>query len=340
MRCLVLAEELGTQGWDVWFLSRDEPGSLLRLAQERGFRVIPLPTESPDHSGKTKGPDLQLADARLTAHALRGRKVDWIVVDHYRLDSLWEREARGIAHSLLAIDDLGRPHDCDLLLDQNLHTSPARRYQGLLPEGCATLFGPSNCLLRREFYSLGSQAGIRRDPLRRVLVSFGATDPTGEVSKAVEALGQWPEGIFESQILGGQASMTPAAQHLIATRTDMHFHSWVGDMARLMCDSDLAIGAGGSASWERCATGLPALVIVVASNQLATMLALAETGAIDMLGESPEVTVSDIVEALSNLQADPSRLAEMSKRAFSIVESEKPGAQRVREIMEEKARDL
>jgi RimJ/RimL family protein N-acetyltransferase len=38
-------------------------------------------------------------------------------------------------------------------------------------------------------------------------------------------------------------------------------------MAELMAAADLAIGAGGSASWERCCLGLPALAFPVANNQ-------------------------------------------------------------------------
>jgi RimJ/RimL family protein N-acetyltransferase len=38
-------------------------------------------------------------------------------------------------------------------------------------------------------------------------------------------------------------------------------------MAELMASADLAIGAGGSVSWERCCLGLPALVFATAANQ-------------------------------------------------------------------------
>lgn len=38
-------------------------------------------------------------------------------------------------------------------------------------------------------------------------------------------------------------------------------------MAELMAIADLAIGAGGSASWERCCLGLPTLAICTANNQ-------------------------------------------------------------------------
>ena len=48
-------------------------------------------------------------------------------------------------------------------------------------------------------------------------------------------------------------------------RTDVRVN--VSDMASLMADTDLAIGAAGSTSWERCCLGLPVLMVVLAENQ-------------------------------------------------------------------------
>ena len=39
------------------------------------------------------------------------------------------------------------------------------------------------------------------------------------------------------------------------------------NMAELMVKADLAIGASGSTSWERCSLGLPTLAICLAENQ-------------------------------------------------------------------------
>ena len=39
------------------------------------------------------------------------------------------------------------------------------------------------------------------------------------------------------------------------------------NMSELMLNADLAIGAGGSTSWERCCLGLPALVYIVGEDQ-------------------------------------------------------------------------
>lgn len=53
----------------------------------------------------------------------------------------------------------------------------------------------------------------------------------------------------------------------------------VRDMAHLMTNSDLMIGAAGSTTWESSCLGLPSIVIAVAENQQLIARALAHAGA-------------------------------------------------------------
>ena len=50
-------------------------------------------------------------------------------------------------------------------------------------------------------------------------------------------------------------------------------------MAEIMANSDLAIGAAGSTSWERCCLGLPTIMLVLADNQQVIASALEAVGA-------------------------------------------------------------
>ena len=57
----------------------------------------------------------------------------------------------------------------------------------------------------------------------------------------------------------------------------------VDNMAQLMAESDLAIGAAGSTSWERCCLGVPTIQVVLAQNQVAIAQALSQADAALML---------------------------------------------------------
>jgi len=67
----------------------------------------------------------------------------------------------------------------------------------------------------------------------------------------------------------------------------------VSDMAQRMADSDLAIGAAGTTSWERCCLGLPTLMVVLADNQQDGAQALEAAHAARLIG-----AVSDIATQL------------------------------------------
>ena len=54
-----------------------------------------------------------------------------------------------------------------------------------------------------------------------------------------------------------------------------------------MARADLAIGAGGTTSWERASLGLPALVFSVSPNQIDGAAALDDAGAAIHLGCPP-----------------------------------------------------
>ncbi len=83
-------------------------------------------------------------------------RVDW---SHFRIDRPAE----------LA----DRPHDCDVLLDQNYFPELAARYRGLLPAHCQLLCGPSHALLRREFLDAAAAPRPRGGAIHRVLVFYG-----------------------------------------------------------------------------------------------------------------------------------------------------------------------
>jgi len=77
-----------------------------------------------------------------------------------------------------------------------------------------------------------------------------------------------------------------------------------------MLDADLAIGAGGSTSWERCCLGLPTLLYVLAENQRKIAESLEALGAVKI--------VDNLNENLQNLLNNFSLWQAMSEKAQII----------------------
>jgi UDP-2,4-diacetamido-2,4,6-trideoxy-beta-L-altropyranose hydrolase len=326
MRCLTLADTLRERGAAVAFACRDLPGNLNDFISRQGY---PLHVLSLD-----EGADWQ-ADLEQTCGVLAklGSPADWLVVDHYQLDAAWESGVRADVRKILAIDDLAnRPHDCDLLLDQNCYPDQGVRYEKLLPSSCKRLLGPSYALLRREFADQRRHLRRRDGTVGSILIFFGGSDPTNETSKTLLGLNRWlPPEIAVDVVVGASNPHKAEVEALTVKMPNAAFHCQVSCMAELMARADVAIGAGGSAGWERLALGLPALVISVAPNQEEIARHLGILGAQQYLGRSEDVSGEDTLRALAQLMADRDRMLRMSALGRSLVDG--LGVKRVADAM-------
>lgn len=317
MRCLTLADQLRSEGAEAAFICRDLPGGMFDLLNARGYQSVKLPMVK-------AGNDPQQFDAWETIKAacrLFPDGVDWLVVDHYQLDAVWERLLRPHAHRLMVIDDLAnRPHDCDLLLDQNYYQNMERRYEGLVPRGCVTLLGPAYVLLRPEFVEARKKLKARDGTVRRILIFFGGSDPANHTRKALEAIKLIDSPDISVDVVVGAAN--PHRNEIESLCHEMpcvEYHCQVSNMAELIAAADIAVGAGGATTWERCALGLPALTVVFADNQLQTTLDLEQIGVTEFLGWADKITASDLAEAIERLIKDPARLKNLSGRASEVM---------------------
>ena len=296
MRCLTLADAMRESGAQCSFVCRPNQYHLLDFIAQRGHQVLVLPAledgAKPNLNGTAHadwlGTDsaIDAVDTEQVLRASMGNKLlDWLIVDHYALEMSWEQTLRSSARRIMVIDDLAdRPHACDLLLDQNLGRN-AQDYEGLLKRETTKLIGPQYAILRPEFSALRSQSLARRKnvfQLRYLLITMGGADKdnaTGQVLDALKA-SSLPANLRITVVLGLHA---PWLEEVKAQAAQMPWNTEVlvgGDnMAKLMAESDLAIGAAGSTSWERCCLGLPAIQIVLAQNQEFIASALSEAGA-------------------------------------------------------------
>jgi UDP-2,4-diacetamido-2,4,6-trideoxy-beta-L-altropyranose hydrolase len=272
MRCLTLADALSARKVVVRFLSRHMPRHIRDILLNRGHEFVDLGSAaagSPDELPHSQWLGTsQAADAAATAHALSDRIWDWMIVDSYALDFRWESALRQVVRRIASIDDIAnRRHDCDLLLDQNLHADMHGRYEHKVPPHCQMLLGPRFALLRREFQQLRERVKPRAGPVKRILIFFGGMDADNYTGMALEALTDLGIPEIEIDVVIGETH--PARSRLAAECIRLGFvlHVQTDRMAELMAAADLAIGAGGTATWERCCMGLPALVICIADNQ-------------------------------------------------------------------------
>lgn len=343
MRCLSLAEFLHDHGGKVSFVCKSLQDDLYAEIRERNFPVHLMETRGNEMDalpGRVMGSSIKrdtlLAawqqDAMATREWVRQVAADWVVLDHYGLDGAWEREVRNLGIRLLVIDDLAnRQHDCDLLLDQNLHFNAHTRYVGKVSQSCGCLLGPQYALLRTQFARVRTTTQPRSGNLHRILLSFGGADISNETGKALcgiaDLVRDW--GVSVDVILGPLHSHRDKVEALARTIPGVQVHHRVSNMAELMARADLSFGAGGTTTWERCCVGLPAFVTVLAENQLMSTQTLHREGAVVHLGQASVLIPDDYRRSIES--ARPADLKKMSELAMNLVDGQ--GCRRVVERM-------
>jgi UDP-2,4-diacetamido-2,4,6-trideoxy-beta-L-altropyranose hydrolase len=333
MRCLTLADALRDRGAHCHFICREHSGHMFDRIRQRGHELDVLSAvssqqpatqdaELPTHA-EWLGCDWKV-DAAQTRLAMEPSGADWLVVDHYALDYRWEQSLAGLSRKLLVIDDLAdRSHDCDVLLDQTFQRSAAD-YWSLLPSGCKVLAGAGFALLRPEFAALRESSLRRRRTaeLRHLLITMGGVDGGDATGRVLAALGNiaLPAECRITVVMGAAAPHAPAIRAQAATlRWPAQVRTDVDDLAQLMADADLGIGAAGGTALERCCLGLPAILLVLADNQRKLAANLQDTGAATVI-DARDPLAFWLEHEIGRLAGDPAALSGMVLAASKVTD--------------------
>lgn len=317
MRCLALANVLAERNAVVTFACRTGTVETVPALAISGYAIADLAGPEADEPGEMA---VRFAEG-----------ADLLVVDHYRWRAHQEAACRAWAGKILVIDDLAdRRHDCDVLLDQNLGRAEDD-YVGLAPPAARLLIGPVYALLRPEFARARPAALARRAEggrVRRILVSMGLTDPGNVTSTALDALAGLSEvaaGAVEVvAVLGREAPFRAAVEARVRKMgPSARLVVEPPDMAAEMSAADLCIGAGGSSSWERCAVGLPTVVVIAAENQRHSAVILDAVGAAELAKCDPR----DIGSKIGSLVDKSGELSRSAHAAALVTDGR--GARRV-----------
>jgi len=287
MRCLTLANELRKQSdVEVFFVSRKADGNAEEKITDASFEYVELETgvDAPisylNHGNWLRAS--QHSDAEEFKSALNRRGincVDFVIVDHYGIDHLWHKQIKSFTKKIFVIDDLGdRLLDCDYLLDQT-YSCKADKYKTLVSSECHQFLGSKYALLRPEFEGLR----VARTNKNSLLVMFGGTDPDNLTLKALNVIENIPYLDKINVVLSDSAKNLVEVSTYCQSRDLISLHKSPNNIAMLMAESKLAIGAAGTTSWERCAAGLPTVVVIQAFNQREIASSLQKAGVISYI---------------------------------------------------------
>lgn len=335
MRCLTLASYLAEKGHQCYFVCRMLGGNLIDMIIQKGFPAYALQEDKEPMINEQRlfhshwlGVSQQI-DIQETIAVLKNNEItpDWLIIDHYALDEEWEKLFSSVFKNtkIFVIDDLAdRNHQCDLLLDQNLDASSMKYVSRVIPTRTQVLVGVKFALLRPEFAIWrGKSLAYRKAPkLKEILLNLGGIDKDNITGQVLQILSktELAESLHITVVMGKTAPHINKIKELsqaLSLNIDVVVN--VSNMAELMAKSDLAIGAAGSTSWERCCLGLPTLLFVLAENQKKV------ANILEYNGIAKIVDLDNISNVLQNLTACD--LHKMSEKASSLIDGK--GALRV-----------
>ncbi|MBU1538685.1 MAG: UDP-2,4-diacetamido-2,4,6-trideoxy-beta-L-altropyranose hydrolase [Alphaproteobacteria bacterium] len=342
-RCMTLAAALISKGADVRFVIRRHDTVAELALRSAGFTVSWLDAPSSPTRRATETVEPRHAswagvgwsdDADETVEVLASFRPDWMILDHYSFDAKWhERVRQRLACEVMAIDDLAdRSLSVEVLLDANFSEDHAGKYAGRLAGRCQLLGGPRFALLSTR-YRTASRYEFRPD-VHSIGIFMGGTDPDGVTARVLRTCREFAG--FRGTI---EVVSTSASPHLDQLRkaclgwANTTLSLDLPDLSAFYSRHDLQIGAGGTATYERCCLGAPTIALAVAPNQLAVIPALDARGVLRAarLTADPDADILPAApylgQVIQALVADPEARRDLSERGMSMVDAR--GADRV-----------
>lgn len=310
-RCLALADAFADAGSEVLFAvnaaARETFPALKRFRTE----IVP--------AGKTDEPQWlgELADGKNAS----------LVLDLRETSEEYEAACKRWTKKLAIIADFpDRRHDCDVLIDQTIGRE-AREYASLVPENCKILTGAQFALVGRPFAGLRGEAQQRRKgvPAKRILLTFGATDPFNYLGRLLPALIEHASGL-KIDIAAGSRPLDDVQVTIERQVGAISVLRDAEEMPQALLAADLAVGLAGTSAWERCVLGLPSALFIPSDYYRLATERLAATGAVTVIGGN-DFEPADMARKIVELTRDAAKLAQMSARAFTLCDGK--GAARI-----------
>jgi UDP-2,4-diacetamido-2,4,6-trideoxy-beta-L-altropyranose hydrolase len=245
-----------------------------------------------------------------------------VALDGYLFTADFQLGLKETGCRVLAVDDYGHC-DCyhaDFVLNQNV----SAREDLYVKRDSRTrlLLGSKYALLRREFTDNCECRRVTVEKAGKLLVTLGGADSENVTAKVIDAVAD--SGLEVKVVVGGSNPHLPSLRRAVAAasvgsaRVDLVVNT--SDMPELMKWADLAVAAGGSTSWELAYFGVPALFIVLASNQEQSTHELERQGFGICLGEHSQLDPSLLRTALAHLVDDSETRAAFAARGREIVD--------------------
>lgn len=327
-RCITLAKAFNQYfKSNIYFICRNHQGHVSHYIEKEGFHLFLLDSKTTVDSQEYKswlGETIEQEIIDCSQILSEIGHIDWLVIDHYAIDDFIEFSLKDKYKHLLVIDDLAnRRHIADILIDQTYGISK-ERYQPWIEDKTQCLLGSDYALLRDEFSKNREKAMAKRKALdkpKRLLIFFSAIDTDGLTLKVLKLIKSNNNSLAIDIIIGSKSKDISMIKEALDETSD-NLYVDCNEVAKVMLEADIAIGAGGCVSWERASLGLPTLLIAIADNQQEIAKQLAAKKAVIYLGNKTEFEASQLLEKLNQLINDKNFYKNMVDSSLTVCDGQ------------------
>lgn len=242
MRCLSLADALQNfTDEEIAFCMADSSGK--SIANDRGYEVIML-------DGCWNDFTIEKDDIK---RIIIENNVSLLIVDSYYTCSEYFEFVSKYTHTVYIDDRNVEKYDCDLLINYSIYAKDmeyCERY-----DKSKLLLGSKYAPLRRQFFDVP----IHRfnEPLKKVLILSGGTDTYNFLTNITNMMVEKDSSMQIVVISGNMNKYYYELEKISKAHENVKVLSYVSEMAKYMCEADVAISACGTTIYELCACGTP-----------------------------------------------------------------------------------
>ncbi|MCK5831379.1 MAG: UDP-2,4-diacetamido-2,4,6-trideoxy-beta-L-altropyranose hydrolase [Methylococcales bacterium] len=319
MRCIYLAVFLKDRGVSVYFISQSLPEFIIDKLKLLEIPIYILPDKDLYTQENSKADVKNIVDKI----GLMKIKPDWLVIDHYSIDSFWENTYKNYypETKILVLDDLAnREHLCDVLVDSGINSN-SDRYQNKVPVSCKHFHGTDYVFLDYQLLKFKPQEPKRDFTQKKIHIFMGSQDTSQLTTKYTLIFLKYFEDVNLNIVVGPNYTDQKELNELTiknAKKTTLTIAPITMVDSLLGCN--IAFGAPGVTTWERAFLGIPSIYVSTHPNQEKILEAMANKGFCTYLGSAQKLSEKKIIDGLNQFISKQLYLHQLSLNSLKAVD--------------------
>lgn len=271
--------------------------------------------------------------------------IDWLVIDHYAIDEIWENGIRKYVKNICVIDDFtNRYHNCNILINQQITQEDGiikyrkesecnermtlfyggyeEKYKNIINDNCKIYCGNDYLLLHPKYFEYINFEKKFDNHIRRINIFMGGSDIHNITEKIIdicEIYNKQNNKIIFDVIIGKSNKNYEKIKNKIKKLNNFILYYDLEFIGNILEKSDLCIGAPGSTSYERVLMKVPCLCICIAENQKTVINKFIEANVIKYLGTIEDNYEERIIEYLDYFNQNIDELKIMSNNCKTFI---------------------